>query len=261
MKSPLAAALLLAGTLILAAQMPAPATAQAKPNPDSNLANPQSSFAKGPAKGASQGIIARTERGFAVGNPKAEGNLIEFISYTCPHCATFTREGEPALELALINPGKMRLEVRPVIRNPIDLAASLLVMCGPDEGLKKRHTLLMTTQNEWLEKGRQAPRSQQEVWYRGDAGARVNAASALGLIDMFAKAGQSRSELTSCLMDDKAAARLVANSDADRAQFAVPGTPSFALDGALVAGVHDWNALYPVLSARFAPAGLSEQPR
>lgn len=263
MKVHLAAATmaLLAGTLFAAAPAPSPAAAQTTPKPGNRLANPESSFAKGPQKGMWQAEITRTERGFAIGNPKAEGSLIEFISYTCPHCATFTREGEPALDLALINPGKMKLEVRPYIRNPIDLSASLLVMCGDDKGLKNRHNLLMTTQNEWLEKARQAPRSQQEVWFRGDASARVNAASALGLIDMLAKAGQSRGELTKCLMDDKAADRMIDNTDADRSEFAVPGTPSFALDGSLIKDVHDWSALYPVLSNRFAPASAGASAR
>lgn len=255
------AAALLAGTLLAASPALSPAAAQTKSTPESSLANPESSFAKGPQQGMWQAVITRTERGFVIGNPKAEGSLIEFISYTCPHCATFTREGEPALDLTLINPGKMKLEVRPYIRNPIDLAASLLVLCGDDKDLKNRHNLLMTTQNEWFEKGRQAPRSQQEIWYRGDASARVNAASALGLIDMLAKAGQSRGELTKCLMDDKAAARLMDNTDADRSEFAVPGTPSFALDGTLIKDVHDWSALYPVLSNRFASAGAAANPR
>jgi protein-disulfide isomerase len=263
MKPQLAKALLLAGAFITAAL--APAAAQTKPKQSSgsssSLAAPESSFAKGPAKGAWQSVITRTERGYLIGNPKADGSLIEFISYTCPHCATFTQEGEPALDLALINPGKMNLEVRPFIRNPIDLAVSMLAMCGPDKGFKKRHTMLMNAQEQWLDKARQAPRSQQEVWFRGDATSRVNAASALGLIDMLAKAGQSRGALTACLMDDRTAALISANSDADRVEYAVLGTPSFALDGALVPGVHDWNALYPVLSSRFSPSNAAAKPR
>ncbi|MFN4039748.1 MAG: thioredoxin domain-containing protein [Erythrobacter sp.] len=251
--------------LIAAAFGAAPTLAQKTPAAPQDLANPDSAFVANQTKGNWQAHITRSERGFVIGNPKAEASLIEFISYTCPHCATFTREGEPALDLALINPGKMKLEVRPYIRNPIDLVASLVVLCGDDKGLKNRHTLLMTTQNDWFEKGRQAPRSQQEMWYRGDAAARVNAASALGLVDMFAKGGQSRSELTACLMDDKAAAKLLDHTDADRAEFAVPGTPSFALDSKLIEDVHDWKALYPVLSSHFAatptPAGsLPKRP-
>jgi hypothetical protein len=34
----------------------------------------------------------------------------------------------------------------------------------------------------------------------------------------------------------------------------VPGTPSFVLDGKLLENVHSWQALYPVLNAKFTPA-------
>jgi protein-disulfide isomerase len=231
-----------------------PLLAQKRPAPQQDLANPDSAFARGQAKGNWQAMITRTERGHLIGNPKAESRMIEFISYTCPHCATFTNEGEPGLDLALISPGKMSLEVRPVIRNPIDLAVSLLAGCGEVAGFKDRHRRLMLSQGDWLEKARQAPRSQIEIWFRGDSAARINAANALGLVDMFAKAGMPRTAINACLADDKAAAKLLDNSDADRADFAFPGTPSFALDGKLINDVSDWKGLYPVLSAHFSAA-------
>jgi hypothetical protein len=250
-KACLAALGLGAGALALGAS---PSLAQKKPAPKQDLANPDSAFSSGTARGQWQARITRTERGHLIGNPTAEGRMIEFVSYTCPHCASFTREGEPGLDLTLIAPGKMSLEVRPVIRNPLDLAVSLLAGCGDAADFKDRHRRLMLSQGEWLEKARQAPRSQLEVWFRGDGNARMNAANALGLVDMLAKPGLPRTALHACLMDDKAAALLLENSDADRAEFAFPGTPSFALDGKLIDNVTDWKGLYPVLSARFSPA-------
>ncbi len=257
MRKPVITAAALA--LAAAALHGAPVLAQqAAAKVQQDLARPDSAFT-GPAKnGTWQGTVTRTEKGHLIGNPKAPATMIEFISYTCPHCAEFAGEGEAGLDLTLVSPGKMSLEVRSFIRNPIDLAVSLIAACGPVDGFKDRHRRLMTTQGEWLEKARNAPRSQLEIWFRGDADARVNAASALGLVDMFTKTGLSRSTLTACLMDDKAAAKLMADTDAARSEFAVPGTPSFALDGKLLKDVHDWKALYPVLSARFAPkAGTS----
>jgi hypothetical protein len=44
------------------------------------------------------------------------------------------------------------------------------------------------------------------------------------------------------------------NGAADRAEFAVPGTPSFEFDGKLLKEVQSWDALYPVLSARLTEA-------
>ena len=220
-----------------------------------SLSNPDSAFVPQDNPGNWQTTITRTPRGHLIGNPKADAQMIEFVSYTCGHCAQFTAQGEPALELALLMPGKMALEVRPVIRNAIDLTVSLLAACGDPAGFKDRHRAFMLSQDEWLGKARNAPQSQQTIWARGDKAARMNAASALGLGKMLTARGQSAGEVNACLMDDAAAQKLVENGRADYAEFAVPGTPSFALDGKLLDQVHSWDALYPVLSARFpAPA-------
>jgi len=170
-----------------------------------SLSNPDSAFVPQDNPGNWQTTITRTPRGHLIGNPKADAQMIEFVSYTCGHCAQFTAHGEPALELALLMPGKMALEVRPVIRNAIDLTVSLLAACGDPAGFKDRHRAFMLSQDEWLGKARNAPQSQQAIWARGDKAARMNAASALGLGKMLTARGQSAGEVNACLMDDAAA--------------------------------------------------------
>ncbi len=248
--SPLSRLAFAAAALALAAPLGAQSGADA---PEQDLSNPDSAFVDTFQPGNWQAVIARTERGHLIGNPRAEVRLIEFVSYTCGHCADFTREGEPALDIALLQPGKLAFEVRPVIRNAIDLTVSLLAQCGDPAGFKDRHRMLMMAQDDWLGQITAAPQSQQATWMQGDKASRMNAASALGLADMLAERGQSRREIDACVMDDAAAQTLIDNNRADYAEFAVPGTPSFALDGKLLDRVHNWNALYPVLSARFAP--------
>lgn len=219
-----------------------------------DLERPGSAFGKKDNPGNWQSTIARTKRGHLIGDPEAETSLIEFISYTCPHCADFTARGEAALELALIMPGKISLEVRPVIRNPIDTMVTLLAQCGDPAGFKQRHQTLMGAQADWLGKARAAPRSQQEIWLRGDRNGRMNAANALGLTAMLVRQGHSQTKLDACVSDDAAADALVANSKADYDDYGVPGTPSFVLDGKLLKDVHSWDALYPVLSEKFSTA-------
>jgi protein-disulfide isomerase len=223
-----------------------------------DLARPGSTFAPKENPGNWGATIARTERGHMIGNPDAETKLIEFISYTCPHCADFTARGEPPLEIVLLQPGKITLEVRPRIRNGLDMVVTLLAQCGDPAGFKARHQALMLSQAIWLGKARNAPVSQQQIWQRGDKAGRMNAASALGLTAMLAARGQSQSELDACVSNDAAAKKLLADNDADGAEFGVNGTPSFALDGKLLPEVHSWEALYPVLSAKFAPAPVAE---
>lgn len=235
--------------------------AAAQPTPQQDLANPGSAFVHTQESRNWQAVIARIERGHVIGNPKADTRLIEFVSYTCGHCANFTAQGEPALELAGVAPGKIAVEVRPVIRNALDLTVSLLAQCGDPAGFKDRHRGFMYSQDQWLGKVRAAPQAQQAIWSRGDKASRMNAASALGLADMLVQRGQSIAEVNACVMDDAAAKKLLDSGVADHAEFGVNATPSFALDGKLLSAVHDWAALYPVLSARFTPAperGLGE---
>ncbi|MEE4199274.1 thioredoxin domain-containing protein [Erythrobacter sp.] len=240
--------------LALAAASATPATARSEPAATPNqLSDPSSAFKDTGRRSTWHGEVARTERGHMIGDPDADTSLIEFISYTCGHCATFAREGEGALDLALLAPGHLNLEVRPVIRNAIDLTVSLLAQCGPEDRFKDRHRMFLMRQDAWLEKARQAPQSQQAIWQRGDAASRLNAAQALDLDDMLAARGVSKVDINKCLADDKAALALISGGRADREEFAVPGTPSFALDGELLEGVHDWPALYEVLSERFRP--------
>lgn len=216
-----------------------------------DLSRPDSAL--GPKAKASnwQNTVTRTDRGHLVGDPQAKTTLVEFISYTCPHCADFAARGEPALDVVLLGPGKLNVEVRPVIRNGLDLVVTLLANCGDPAEFKVRHRALILAQADWLGKARNAPQSQQEIWQRGDKAARANAANALGLTAMLAAKGQSKAELDACVANDAAAQKLVANGEADAKEFGVNGTPSFAMDGKLLEEVHSWEELYPLLRTRF----------
>lgn len=248
--------LLAAATLMLGAGA---ATAQQAPKPQQaqqsgqDLSRPGSSFVPQENPGTWQSTVTRTDRGHVIGNPAAKAKLIEFISYTCSHCADFAARGEMPLEIVLLAPGKMTLEVRPRLRNGLDVTATLLAQCGDPAGFKVRHQALMINQAIWLGKARNAPATQQAIWERADKAGRMNAASALGLTAMLAERGQSKAELDACVSNDAAAKKLIAAEDADTAEFGINSTPSFALDGKLLADVHNWATLYPVLSARFAP--------
>jgi protein-disulfide isomerase len=239
--------------LLLSAAAAALALATGPVTAQQSLSSPNSDFVAKDNPGNWQTTIKRTERGHLIGNPEAEPQLIEFVSYTCGHCANFTANGEPALELAALAPGKMGLEVRPVIRNALDLTLSLLAQCGDPAGFKDRHRAFMLSQGEWLAKVRNAPQSQQAIWGRGDKASRANAASALGLTQMLVDRGGSRAALDACVVDDVAAQKLIDNARADNAEFGVASTPSFALDGKLLTNVHAWDTLETVLSARLAP--------
>jgi protein-disulfide isomerase len=243
-------------TALCAAIIALAAPGAAQQNPDA----PRSSFKGVDPQGNWSAAVAPTERGHLLGNPEAESRLIEFVSYTCSHCASFAMEGDPAIDLTLLIRGRMAVEVRPVIRNALDLTVTLLAQCGDPAGFKDRHRAFMYGQSAWLAKFQNAPQSQQAIWARPDKASRMNAASALGLADILLQRGQSISEVNGCVMNDAAAQKIIDNGTADRLEFKIEGTPSFALDGKLLTDVHNWTALYPVLSARFAEGPVGKGP-
>ena len=79
--------------------------------------------------------VVASDNGHKVGNPKAKTKLVEFMSYTCSHCADFAREGDAAIKLAYLPKGDVSYEIRHLLRDPFDLTAALLTQCfSPREG-------------------------------------------------------------------------------------------------------------------------------
>lgn len=196
--------------------------------------------------------VAQTEKGgYRLGNPAAKTTLIEFISYTCPHCAAFHRESEGAIRIGYVAPGKMSVEVRPVLRNVVDLTALMLTTCGPKEKFFLNHAAILHNQAKWmatLEKAGQATRTR---WESGLPAARRRAiARDLGFYDLMGRRGYDRMTLDKCLSNDANARRLAELSEAGMKEYDVEGTPSFVLDGQLLAGTHSWADLQPQLALR-----------
>ena len=191
-----------------------------------------------------------TPRAHTIGNPDAETTLKEFVSYTCPHCATFTVQGEAPLQLAYIGSGRLKLEMHSIVRNVVDLTATMLVQCGAPDKYLQNHTMFMLKQPEWLAIAQKSSPAPQAIWTGPDQlRGRQSMAQAFGFYDMMATRGYDRPQLDRCLSDQNRADALVANTQADYAEYGIRGTPSFVLDGELLENVHNWPALETALTA------------
>ena len=185
-----------------------------------------------------------------VGNPAAKVKVVEYISYTCQHCAHFHRESEGPMQLLLIQPGKVQVEVRHFLRDPIDITVALLTNCGSPARFALNHSIFLRTQDTWLASADRATPAQQARWNSGDNAARMRAiARDLGFHAIMAQRGYDRPTVDRCLADEGMARRLAAQTRAAQ-EAGVQGTPSFALDGLLLAGTHDWPSLKIQIEAR-----------
>lgn len=196
--------------------------------------------------------VALNDGGHTIGNPAAKILLTEYVSYTCPHCAHFTRDGEQALKLAYVAPGKIKLEVRHLLRDPVDLTAALLTNCGAPAKFPANHTAIMLAQDTWLPKMVAASRAQSQRWTTGTPAARRKAmASDLGFYQIMERRGYSRTQADRCLSDEIVAKQMADISARDWKLPGIGGTPSFAIDGMVLAGTHTWPELQSQLDARF----------
>ena len=193
-------------------------------------------------------MLAETEGGHRFGNPEAEVKLIEFMSYTCSHCAHFAQQGDGLIKLAYVPTGKMSYEIRHLIRDPVDLAATMLTHCGDPKKFGGNHEAIMMRYDRWMDKARKSTQAQQSRWQFGTLSARLQAiASDLDFYEIMIGRGYTRSELDQCLSDDAKAKALAETSAADVRKYSLTGTPSFVLDGKLLQGTHDWPSLEPKL--------------
>lgn len=196
--------------------------------------------------------IEQTGQGYRLGNPDAPLQLVEFVSYTCPHCATFESEAEAELRYHYVHEGYAAVEVRHMIRNPVDLAAALLTECGDEAKFFDNHRAVLATQDDWIATAQGLSQAQMQRWSSGTLPSRMRAiASDLGFDDLMEGRGYSASEINACLSNEARALAVAETADANVAEYDVPGTPSFVLNGTLLDGVHSWDMLRPLLvSAR-----------
>lgn len=194
--------------------------------------------------------MSETTGGHLLGNPQAATKLTVFISYSCPHCAAFELESDAPLRAAYIQPGKVSLEVRPFLRNVLDVAATLAVECGPENRFWANHRAMLRGQGRWLDVASNASAAQQQRWSTGEMGQRLRAVAAdLGFYRLMEGRGYTRAQLDVCLNDEAGARALAARSQADGARYSIPGTPSMLINDRLQANVYDWASLRPLLDA------------
>lgn len=189
-------------------------------------------------------VVETADGAHRIGNPEAKVKLVEYVSYTCPHCAEFTREADDRIKLAYVTPGNVSLEIRHLIRDPVDLTAVMLANCGPADKFPLNHATLMLQQSRWIGPLASATAAQRQRWTSGDGPTRRRAiASDFGFYQIMQGRGYNRPELDRCLSDEAAARRFAEQSQKDWDQPGIDATPSFAINGVVMPGTHTWPAL------------------
>ncbi len=147
------------------------------------------------------------------GDPNAAVEVIEYASFTCPHCATFHANQYQALKENYIDTGRIKFVSREVYFDRPGLWASMIARCKNDIDFFFAFSgLLYEQQQNWLASG--------------------DPATIIEDLRRLAKtAGLDDATLDACLSDAAKAEALFTwyqeNADRD----AITGTPSFIIDG------------------------------
>jgi len=166
-----------------------------------------------------------------LGNPDAPVQVVEYASYTCPHCANFHNGPYQQLKADYIDTGRIGFTYREVYFDQPGLWASMMARCGGEMRFFGISNLLYEN---------------QQTWARAGDGAAIAAA----LRNIGKVAGLSDADLDQCMSDAANAEELMAwyRTNADRDE--VTGTPSFLINGEKVSN----SNFMPALEAAVADA-------
>jgi protein-disulfide isomerase len=148
-----------------------------------------------------------------LGAEDAPVTIVEYASFTCPHCASFHKESFKQLKSDFIDTGKVKFTYRDVYFDRFGLWAAMVARCGGQERFFGISDMLYNQQKDWIAGGNDP----------------VEIANNLRRIGKVA--GLDEEQLEICLNDNAKAKTLVAwyqeNAQADD----VSGTPTFIIDG------------------------------
>lgn len=146
-----------------------------------------------------------------LGDPDAEVTVIEYASFTCPHCATFHDTVFDDLKENYIDTGEINFVHREVFFDRFGLWAAMVARCGGEERYFGIAEMLYDQQSEWVQ---------------GD-----QTQIATNLRRIGRTAGLSEDQLESCLTDTAMAEALVENYTSNAEADEITATPSFVIDG------------------------------
>lgn len=168
----------------------------------------------------------------SLGNPDAKVTVIEYASFTCPHCANFHSDGFKQLKADFIDPGLIHFINREVYFDRYGLWAGITARCG--ENAESRYfgiiDMIYAQQSEWARQ-----ENPQDI---------VNSLRKIGKT-----AGLTDADLDACFSDGDRAQALYAtyvkNAEADE----ITGTPSFVINGKLHRNAGGYEALKAAIEA------------
>ena len=153
----------------------------------------------------------------ALGDENAPLTVVEYASYTCPHCASFHENTFKQVKADYIDTGKVRFIYREVYFDRFGLWAGMVARCGGPERFFGIADMIY---------------AQQADWTKGENPGEI----ADNLAKIGRTAGLTSEEIDACLQDGDMAQAMIAVYQANAEADGIRSTPSFVIGGDLVTG-------------------------
>ena len=176
----------------------------------------------------------------AIGPADAKVTLVEYGSPTCPGCKAWHDTFWPELKRDYVDTGKVKFVFREfAIHGAIDAGIFAIARCaGKDEFYAVLDEAFVRQEKIVIESG------------KGEAKAELYA--------LGAKFGMSEEQAQSC-MDNRAIIRRINDVRADAQGKGINSTPSFVLNGVVLAS-SDWRTIKPLIDAALTGGAIPDQP-
>lgn len=147
-----------------------------------------------------------------MGPEDAKVTVIEYASFTCPHCATFHKGPFKQLKADYIDTGKVHFIYRDVYFDPLGVAASQLARCAGPERFFGIADMIYSRQSQWAERGA----SREQIF---------------GNLTKIGKvAGLGEDQIQACLNDEEKSKTLVAWYQQNASTHGVDSTPTLIIN-------------------------------
>jgi protein-disulfide isomerase len=169
---------------------------------------------------------------FSIGDPNAKVKIVEYASYTCPHCANFHATAFKPMKAEYIDTGKVYFTLREVYFDRYGLWAAMVARCGGDMRYFAIHDVLFDKQKEWAASD--------------DPAAVIN-----NLTTIAVSLGLEKPAVDACLKDAAMAEALVARFETNMKADEVEGTPTIFVNGTKY-GSMGYEELKSIIDAELA---------
>jgi protein-disulfide isomerase len=197
-------------------------------------------------------MVTRTATGaYVLGNPKAKVRLVEYLSYSCSHCAEFTGQASAPLKANYVAKGNVAVELRNAVRDRYDFAAALLARCGGAGKFFPQNEALFAAQPTLMAKAQAFEASNALPANAPINDALTGMAQGSGMTAFMAARGVPAAAANACLTSKAEQDTVLAMAKEAWEVRKLQGTPSFLINGKNT-GPSRWADIEPKLRAAIA---------